>query len=579
MGRGPQPPKEVQLQIRVPKPGLGPGIFVENAVQEKRAAMSWADMSIVTDPGQKSREEPRTNPLPTGFELKDILAAIDTLYTDELKPYSRILRKRLAELAELHGQSDLDISVERLCAQCEASAELIVQIENAGEWSVVIAGRDQSFSDVYSPVDVYPATLWQCAATYFASLPDHDAKLPGGRYACAQMLKSRDLSFLRDRTLGQLSHIVQLAISQKKILGYSNGFIMPYCRSQSMIKDRCAEQRAPCITGLRTSDKDAKQTSPEMPLATWSVARTLLQEILKDARTAGKGHVPISNVKRIFRSRFQVDLSETALGHSKLSELLQDEALRDVCVVQMKGKGYVVVPARDASPVEPPVKTLAKCLQVTSEKKDSPPQFPPREGCIGTSVRNTFIHFSVPTSSKRRASSLPNGFGSIRHPSGALPASLTRQQEAKGCNTSDLETSVGDASCNASDTSEDVHRSIPPFTSGFPVCESHFDRMQPLHYPFLQPYAALVEGDPLAAAWHPSALVQRQEQPDGFSCQLPCSRGCDGPPPALRTPSPSPSPSNRCIASQAMPPFGAFMPMTCVFMGPAPQTLCFNQYV
>ena len=38
-------------------------------------------------------------------------------------------------------------------------------------------------------------------------------------------------------------HIVQLAISQKKLLGYLNGSVVPYSRSQSMVirdfKDLC----------------------------------------------------------------------------------------------------------------------------------------------------------------------------------------------------------------------------------------------------------------------------------------------------------------------------------------------------
>lgn len=39
-----------------------------------------------------------------------------------------------------------------------------------------------------------------------------------------------------------------------------------------------------------------------------------------------------------------MELSETALGHSKLSELLQDPRLEDICNVRLHGHGYVVVP-------------------------------------------------------------------------------------------------------------------------------------------------------------------------------------------------------------------------------------------
>ena len=59
----------------------------------------------------------------------------------------------------------------------------------------------------------------------------------------------------------------------------------------------------------------------------------------------GTSTIPLSNVKRLFRSRYHTELSETALGHSKLSELLQDPKLKDICHVRLQGHGYVVGPA------------------------------------------------------------------------------------------------------------------------------------------------------------------------------------------------------------------------------------------
>merc|ERR1712032_1386942 len=53
--------------------------------------------------------------------------------------------------------------------------------------------------------------------------------------------------------------------------------------------------------------------------------------------------VPLSNMKRLFRLHVAVELSETALGHSKLSDLFQDHRFKDVCEVQLLKQGYVVV--------------------------------------------------------------------------------------------------------------------------------------------------------------------------------------------------------------------------------------------
>merc|ERR1739848_363288 len=50
-----------------------------------------------------------------------------------------------------------------------------------------------------------------------------------------------------------------------------------------------------------------------------------------------------SNVKRLFKSKYKIELSETMLGHSKLTELLQDERFADICTVQLQKFGYVVL--------------------------------------------------------------------------------------------------------------------------------------------------------------------------------------------------------------------------------------------
>jgi len=65
---------------------------------------------------------------------------------------------------------------------------------------------------------------------------------------------------------------------------------------------------------------------------------------LDSALLRGADQVPLSNIKRLFRSLYQMDLSETALGHSKLTELLQDPRFKDICSVQFQDRGYTVVP-------------------------------------------------------------------------------------------------------------------------------------------------------------------------------------------------------------------------------------------
>jgi len=281
----------------------------------------------------------------------EVLIAVVSLYNDGLRPYSRILRKRLIEhaqeaQAELLGQDGVnnvkDCDAGKLRALCEASPQLRVETEDWGEWSAFLVDRAPNFIDIYDPVDNYPEELWTAAENYFKSMSESgDLALAGGRYVSARALAQCRLPFLEGYSLGQICHITQLAISQRKLLGYFNGAIVPYERSTSMLKCRCAQQQRP----LNDPPVSASPDGPvQFQVADLGTARLKLREILDSALLRGADQVPLSNIKRLFRSMYQMELSETALGHSKLTELLQDPRFTDICTVQLQDRGYAVVP-------------------------------------------------------------------------------------------------------------------------------------------------------------------------------------------------------------------------------------------
>lgn len=558
MGRGCRYPQAVQLQIRRPEPGLGDGICFASAPIKKSSTISWADMSSETHSSILKEQSPPTledSAAPAWSEMGEIYAAIESLYCDELKPYCRILRKRLTERAEVRGEATLDISVELLRTLCDASTKLWIEVEESGEWSATFVGRAPTFVNVYSSQDLYAAALWANAAAYFEGIDDSNSKLPGGRYACAQALVARRLPFLDGYTLGQVSHIVQLAISQKKILGYSTGVIVPYGRSQSMMKDRCAEQRAPILcpsvtsaNALATGCGDVQENTSVLSVATWQVFRRLLQQILKDAVAGSKSHVPISNVKRIFRSRYQIDLSETALGHSKLSELLQDPKISDVCALKLNGRGYVVVPVEELH-VE---KTVLPCG--TGTWRDAPCFLGPlaKVSHVEATVRNTFIHFHVPIrSTRKRAASVPKDF--LPHPNktGQMDVGCTDAATSAGSTSSDV-------SCRSDDGCSDSH--LHPFGAFEPEMTQ-------------ESLAAFGSFSTTAAEDHfgTSGLSERNFY-GGVVSTLRESRSPDFRSMACRTPSPSPSPRAAMQDCQdLLSTYTWYTPPTFVFASPCPQ--------
>lgn len=284
-----------------------------------------------------------------GLLSDEVLAAVVTLYEDELRPYGRIIRKRLAEHAEQSAPQEEVVGAERLRALCEGCPRLRVEPEDGGEFAALLVDRPASFVDIYSRSDPYPEELWREAAEHFASLGDGEAdRFPGGRYASARALAARCPPFLRGRSLGQVCHIMQLAITRRQLLGYRDGAIVPYSQSTSMRKSRCAQLKRPCAgrAAAARGDDEAPGAPPaELRLACWEQTLRHVREILENALERGQQQVPLSNIKRLFRSRYGTELSETALGHARLSDLLQDGRFRGVCTVRLQARGYVVVPA------------------------------------------------------------------------------------------------------------------------------------------------------------------------------------------------------------------------------------------
>eukprot|EP00927_Polykrikos_kofoidii_P005307 TRINITY_DN12108_c0_g2_i1.p1 TRINITY_DN12108_c0_g2~~TRINITY_DN12108_c0_g2_i1.p1 ORF type:complete len:831 (+),score=93.63 TRINITY_DN12108_c0_g2_i1:50-2494(+) len=274
-----------------------------------------------------------------------VITAVESLYADGLEPIGRLLRKRIAERhvcgdfnAELVEEHIPEVDMQHLRSVCEKHTRLIVESGEGGDWSVSLVGCKQQFVDIYSSVDDYPEEMWLRIQAYFSDVGDNFL-LPGGRYSCARALLARRLPFFEGRSLGEVCHIVQLAMTQRKVLGYSKGAIVPYNHSQSRLKELYAGRKQACE--LRCEE------AADLPCATWEQATDCLRKVLAEAAAgcggAGHGAVPLSGVKRIFRLQFALELSETVLGHSKLSELLQDVRFAEVCVVKLDERGYIVM--------------------------------------------------------------------------------------------------------------------------------------------------------------------------------------------------------------------------------------------
>lgn len=335
-----------------------------------------------------------TKPIPPGIDEKDLLAAIESLYQDRLKPFGRLVRKRLNERGIAIGLESGEAGLALLRSQCERSAWLTLESAQGGEWVVLLVSCKRDFVDFYSPVDIYPESLWISLSEYFEHVSDSDAVLPSGRFSCAQCLMDRRVPCLYGYALGSVCHIVQLMISQKKLLGYSREGITPYARSQSRLKDLAAKQKA-CLAG--------EDGAAELPFATWSIVRKSMIEALQGED--GPTTLPLSNIKRMFRTRFNTDLCETALGHSKVSELFQDRRLDGICTVKLLEQGYFIVPLFDKLPPSDEETEIPSDISCTPHSNSAPT--PRSFSCeFSWAVRNTFVDTTPTRASLRKSKSL-----------------------------------------------------------------------------------------------------------------------------------------------------------------------------
>lgn len=273
---------------------------------------------------------------------EDILHAIESLYDDEICPHSRILKRRLVELKVNTGLRTIDINTSSLHSAVSACLRLRVSDAGCGDWMALLCDRPSNFVDVHNPSDEeYPPQLLPAFGAYVASLADREDpeeyRLPSSRYACARALHSCQLPFFEGYSLGRICHIVQLAISQKSIFGYRDGALVPYAMSRCLQKKQHAEYNAP--VSIVAGNCSA------LPFADWSTTRACMAEIMEAARYSTEGAERLANIKRIFRARYELELSETMLGHTKLSELLSDPQLHDLCRIELRNGGYAVVPA------------------------------------------------------------------------------------------------------------------------------------------------------------------------------------------------------------------------------------------
>jgi len=258
--------------------------------------------------------------------------------------------------------------------------------------------RFAGFVDAADASDPYPASLWEGLASYLENLArlvrtkssssdEGSSSSPGphafrgGRYGVAVELQRRRLQFLGQRTLGELCHIVQLAL-QKGLLTREDRLLVP-----AAVHGRVATYTgaSPCSAGGGSDSHRAAGTTFSggcddagpflLPFGSHTRGASAAAAAAAVAAAAADGPVPVvrqpaqlaraveellnerpegldlSMLKGYLLETKRIRLSETAFGFSKLLDLVRSPVLSGVCAVE-KGFGrtaHRIVPLQPSS--------------------------------------------------------------------------------------------------------------------------------------------------------------------------------------------------------------------------------------
>lgn len=259
-------------------------------------------------------------PGPAAAEPRALLnLVLGELYTDRIYPSPFTLAARL----QVQGGWALEKFIEVARMHPE---EYELCMDGGGALTGLVFRKApagfEGWVDPKSDQDPYPSSLWMAFEMYSESLARDKNKdgepaqyaFHGGRFGMAVELRRRDLPFLRGRCLGELCHLVQLAVS-RGLFAYESSAsgcsIVPV--------DVLASRPSP-------------EVQNEMPCVR---SKKELCDIVRHLLRLREDGVNLSDLKQKIRCVCRLRLSETTFGCTKLIEVANLLVEEKVCLLDL----------------------------------------------------------------------------------------------------------------------------------------------------------------------------------------------------------------------------------------------------
>lgn len=159
----------------------------------------------------------------------------------------------------------------------------------------------------------------------------------GGRYGVALDIHKAKIPYLENLSLGELSHLVQLAINVG-ILQYENNVLKPRCTCTKIAAAALSVDVDQIDGGEAPLNCDSS-----LPSATTLYSLEELKHKLNEILIMYPNGILLSLLKRFFHTYWGKKLSSTAFGYTHISTLLLSDELRQICRLYFDSSNHVIV--------------------------------------------------------------------------------------------------------------------------------------------------------------------------------------------------------------------------------------------
>lgn len=265
---------------------------------------------------------------------------LEELYVDRIYPTLITMKSRLGDCPATGAATELSAppGIEQLLAVAASDpAAYVIQTDARGD-PVGLTLRHEpagflGWVDPNGDDDPYNEDFWLELGAYLedlamrATLAGEVARhsLEGGRFGVAKFLREKDLPCLRGMCLGELCHVVQLAIRRGLLI---------YDRSSRILPAQLHRAAKNARMGVPTTQSKAQCVSTMQELC------DLLRKLLRN-RPDG---LALSQLKRRILREHQMVLSETTFGCTKLIDLARLLAREGECSLWTIGSHLLMLP-------------------------------------------------------------------------------------------------------------------------------------------------------------------------------------------------------------------------------------------